>query len=62
MYDDAAFRKKKRIIFLNEGDVFRPSTPISKSLYEREASMNGYEEKMILEIASLPNIKFGTET
>lgn len=35
-----------------------PSTPISKSLYEREEKMNNYEQDMILEIESLPNILF----
>ncbi|UGU14242.1 DEAD/DEAH box helicase family protein [Sinomicrobium kalidii] len=35
-----------------------PSTPISKSLYEREEKMNNYEQDMILEIASLENIEF----
>ena len=35
-----------------------PSTPISKSLYEREEKMNNYEKEMILEIASLENIEF----
>jgi type III restriction enzyme len=34
------------------------STPISKSLYEKEASMNNFEQNMILEIASLENVKF----
>lgn len=34
------------------------STPISKSLYEKEASMNNFEQSMILEIASLENVKF----
>lgn len=34
------------------------SIPISKSLYEREDSMNGFEQKMILEISALENIKF----
>src|SRR5690554_253720 len=34
------------------------SIPISKSLYEREDSMNGFEQKMVLEISALENIKF----
>lgn len=37
---------------------FSPSTPISKSLYEREEKMNNYEQEMILEVASLENIEF----
>ena len=31
---------------------------ISKSLYDREASMNNYEQSMIMEVASLENIVF----
>src|SRR5690606_21754133 len=34
------------------------STNITKSLYEREASMNNFEQEMILEIASLENLVF----
>jgi len=37
---------------------FNLSTNISKSLYEREASMNNFEQDMILEIASLDNVMF----
>ena len=37
---------------------FNLSTNISKSLYEREASMNNFEQDMIMEIASLENIEF----
>ena len=36
------------------------SKDITKSLYEKEGSMNGYEEKVINEIANLPNISFWT--
>ena len=35
-----------------------PSTNIKKSLYEREDSMNGFEQEMILEIAALENVVF----
>jgi type III restriction enzyme len=35
-----------------------PSTPISKSLYEFEDQMNGFEQSMIMDIASLDNIQF----
>jgi len=35
-----------------------PSTPISRSLYEREEKMNNYEQDMILETSSLDNILF----
>lgn len=36
------------------------SKDITKSLYEKEADMNGFEEKVINEIANLPNIAFWT--
>lgn len=36
----------------------QPSLPIAKSLYEREEGINNLEQKMILEIASLENIRF----
>ena len=35
-----------------------PSTPISKSLYEAEDKMNGFEQSMIMDISSLENINF----
>lgn len=36
----------------------KPSIPLAKSLYEREDDMNTLEQKMIMEIAGLANIKF----
>lgn len=36
------------------------SKDITKSLYEKEADMNSFEEKVINEIANLPNIAFWT--
>jgi len=36
------------------------SKDITKSLYEKEGSMNGFEEKVINDIANLPNIAFWT--
>jgi type III restriction enzyme len=36
------------------------SKDITKSLYEKEAEMNGFEERVINEIANLPNIAFWT--
>ncbi len=33
---------------------------ITKSLYEKEASMNGFEERVINDIANMPNIAFWT--
>lgn len=46
------FSFKETLSFLN------PSTTIGKSLYDREASMNKFEQKMILEVASLENVVF----
>lgn len=37
---------------------FNPSTSITKSLYDREESMNNYEQEMIMEIAGLDNVVF----
>lgn len=37
---------------------YNPSTPITKSLYDREDSMNNYEQNMIMEIAGLNNVVF----
>jgi type III restriction enzyme len=34
------------------------STNINKSLYEREANMNGFEQKVIFEVAALENVLF----
>ena len=34
------------------------STAINKSLYETEANMNNYEQKMIMDVASLDNVVF----
>ncbi len=36
------------------------SKDITKSLYEKESDMNGFEEKVMNEIANLPNIAFWT--
>jgi type III restriction enzyme len=36
------------------------SKDITKSLYEKEGSMNGYEERVINEIGNMPNIAFWT--
>jgi type III restriction enzyme len=37
-----------------------PAKNITKSLYEKEASMNGYEERVINEIGNMTNIAFWT--
>lgn len=36
----------------------RTSAPITKSLYEQEAAMNSFEERMINVVANLPNVVF----
>ena len=46
------FRFPDSLSFLN------PSTTIAKTLYDREGSMNNYEQNMIMEVASLDNIVF----
>lgn len=35
-----------------------PCSPIEKSLYEREASMNSFEQEVVMNIASLDNVLF----
>lgn len=49
---------KENFEFPESLSFLNPSTTISKSLYDREASMNNYEQKMIMEVASLDNIVF----
>jgi len=44
--------------FQKELTLIDPSTPISKSLYEREASINDFEQEVIMNIAALDNILF----
>ena len=69
-----SFAEKKFKDFLDTDRVFiRPSfqlpksispgptsKDITKSLYEKEASMNGFEERVINEIGNMPNIAFWT--
>jgi len=69
----ANYSKRKFLSLLDSNDIFtKPSfilseyitltnnisTPIGKSLYQAEDTMNGFEMDMILEIASLDNILF----
>ncbi len=49
---------KENFTFPEKRSFLNPSTTISKSLYDREASMNNYEQKMIMGVASLENILF----
>lgn len=49
---------KENFEFPEKLSILNPSTTIGKSLYDREASMNNYEQKMIFEVASLENIVF----
>lgn len=44
--------------FPNELTQISPSSAIDKSLYEAEASMNGFEQEVIMNIASLENVAF----
>lgn len=44
--------------FQKELTHISPSSPIEKSLYELEASMNNFEQEVILNIASLDNVMF----
>ncbi|MEE1897975.1 DEAD/DEAH box helicase family protein [Flavobacterium rakeshii] len=52
IYVKENFKFSETISFLKE------STPIAKSLYEREADMNNFEQDMIMDIAALDNIEF----
>lgn len=49
---------KENFEFPESLSFLNPSTTISKSLYDREASMNNYEQTMIMDLASLENIVF----
>jgi type III restriction enzyme len=44
--------------FQKELTHISPSSPIEKSLYELEASMNNFEQEVIMNIASLDNVMF----
>lgn len=46
------FKFKKELTFVSI------SAPIGKSLYERESSMNGFEQEVIMNIAALDNVLF----
>lgn len=47
-----------RFAFPESITPLRPSTPIAKSLYEGEGSMNNFERDMITNIQALPNVLF----
>lgn len=49
---------KPNFKFQKELTHIKLSTPISKSLYEREASINDFEQEVIMDIASLDNVLF----
>lgn len=49
---------KENFSFPQSLSFLNPSTTIGKSLYDREDSMNNYEQNMIMEVASLDNIVF----
>ena len=49
---------RESFAFPNKITPLQASIPLEKSLYEREDSMNTFEQKMILEITALENVKF----
>lgn len=49
---------KENFEFKDSITFFNKSTAINKSLYETEASMNNYEQRMIMDVASLENVVF----
>lgn len=49
---------KGNFVFSESINPINPSTPIGKSLYEREDTMNIYEQEMIMTIASMENVEF----
>ncbi|MEQ9403569.1 MAG: DEAD/DEAH box helicase family protein [Cyclobacteriaceae bacterium] len=49
---------KPSFTFKDELTQVKASTPISKSLYEKEGSLNQFEKDVILNIASLDNVLF----
>jgi len=51
---------KQSFILPNKISPGNTSKDITKSLYEKEGSMNGYEERVINEIGNMPNIAFWT--
>ncbi|WP_018619980.1 DEAD/DEAH box helicase [Spirosoma luteum] len=66
-YAEGQFKKLLTVgkITVAEGFVFKKmivpgqlGKSLGKSLYEREGSMNGFEERIISELAALPNVLF----
>ncbi|OBX24222.1 MULTISPECIES: DEAD/DEAH box helicase [Bizionia] len=49
---------KENFTFPESLSFLNPSTTIGKSLYDREASMNNFEQNMIMDVSSLENIEF----
>jgi type III restriction enzyme len=58
LLDANEIKVKENFCFPENIIPLNPSTPISKSLYDREDSMNNFEQEMILNIASLNNVVF----
>jgi type III restriction enzyme len=58
LLDANEIKVKEHFEFPSNIIPFNPSTSITKSLYDREESMNNYEQEMIMEIAGLDNVVF----
>ncbi|MBN2751043.1 MAG: DEAD/DEAH box helicase family protein, partial [Bacteroidales bacterium] len=58
LLDTNSILVKPNFKFPNELTQISPSSAIDKSLYEAEASMNGFEQEVIMNIASLENVLF----
>ncbi|GAB2543830.1 hypothetical protein [Spirosoma aerophilum] len=67
VYAEDQFKKMLVVgkISVEQGFVFKKTIvpgplgkSLGKSLYEREGSMNGFEERVISELAALPNVRF----
>jgi len=58
LIDSNKITARENFTFPAQISFLSPSTNIAKSLYEREASMNNFEQSMILEVAALDNIVF----
>jgi type III restriction enzyme len=58
LLDSNAVYVKENFIFSDSINPINTSTAIGKSLYEREDTMNGFEQDMIMNIASIENVVF----
>ncbi|MEZ5002530.1 MAG: DEAD/DEAH box helicase family protein [Chitinophagales bacterium] len=58
LLDSNAIFVKDNFQFKESITIANPSTPIGKSLYEREDKMNNHEQEVIMDIAALENVLF----